>query len=66
MQMRSIDFLREVAAPVRGQLPRSLRGPSATRRRLLDERTITADEAEDYHWVQLDTLAEPTSTSSKR
>ena len=59
MQLRAIDFLREVSAPYRAQLPDVLiagivgpRGDAYQR-----NRTITADEAEEYHDHQLSTLA---------
>ncbi len=57
-QLRSIAFLREVARPFRGQVPQILvagivgpRGDAYGQ-----DRTITADEAEDYHGVQIETL----------
>src|SRR5690349_17681910 len=59
MQLRAIDFLREVAKPYQGQLPALLYagivGPRGDAYEL--NRTITAAEAEDYHSVQLATLA---------
>jgi len=57
-QLRSIEFLRDVARPFEGQLPGILiagivgpRGDAYGR-----NQTITADEAEEYHGVQIDTL----------
>jgi homocysteine S-methyltransferase len=57
-QLRSIAFLREVAQPFEGQIPQILiagvigpRGDAYGQ-----DHTITADEAEDYHGVQLQTL----------
>ena len=57
-QLRSIEFLRDVARPFAGQIPQVLiagivgpRGDAYGR-----DRTISADEAEDYHGVQLSTL----------
>jgi homocysteine S-methyltransferase len=59
MQLRSIDFLREVAAPYHRELPTVLvagivgpRGDAYTA-----DGTITADEAAEYHSVQVATLA---------
>lgn len=59
-QLRCIDFLREVAEPYRADLPGVLvvgivgpRGDAYQR-----NETITAGEAEDYHAVQLATLAQ--------
>ena len=59
MQMRSIDFLRDVAEPYRQDLPGILyagivgpRGDAYTA-----DHAITADEAEAYHSVQMATLA---------
>ncbi|OBA97731.1 DNA helicase RuvA [Mycobacteriaceae bacterium 1482268.1] len=59
MQLRSIEFLRDVARPYEGQV-REVRyagivGPRGDAYQL--NRTITAEEAEDYHSVQLATLA---------
>ncbi len=58
MQLRSIEFLRDVAKPYEGQLPQILYvgivGPRGDAYGA--NRTITADEAEDYHGVQLETL----------
>ena len=59
MQLRAIDFLREVGRPYEGQV-RSLMyvgivGPRGDAYSL--NRTITAEEAEEYHSVQLATLA---------
>lgn len=57
-QLRSIEFLRDVARPFRDQIPQILvagvvgpRGDAYG-----SNRTITAGEAEDYHGVQIDTL----------
>jgi S-methylmethionine-dependent homocysteine/selenocysteine methylase len=59
MQLRAIDFLRDVAKPYQGQLPALLYagivGPRGDAYEL--NRAITAAEAEDYHSVQLATLA---------
>jgi homocysteine S-methyltransferase len=58
MQMRAIDFLRDVAEPYRGQVPAVLYagivGPRGDAYEL--NRTITAQEAEQYHSEQLATL----------
>lgn len=58
MQHRCIDFLREVAAPYRGDLPdiaiSGCIGPRGDAYAL--NRTITAEEAEEYHATQLLTL----------
>ncbi len=60
MQHRAIDFLRAVAKPFEGQLPAILIagavGPRGDAYGL--NATITAEEAEDYHSVQLTTLKE--------
>jgi homocysteine S-methyltransferase len=60
VQLRCIDFLREVAEPYRADLPDVLivgiigpRGDAYQR-----NETITADAAEEYHAVQLATLAQ--------
>lgn len=57
-QLRSIAFLRDVARPFHGQIPQILvagivgpRGDAYGQ-----NRTITADESEDYHGVQIETL----------
>jgi S-methylmethionine-dependent homocysteine/selenocysteine methylase len=57
-QLRSIAFLRDVSRPFEGQVPQFLiagivgpRGDAYG-----EDRTITADEAEAYHAVQLGTL----------
>lgn len=59
IQHRSIGFLRDVAEPYREQLPDILYvgivGPRGDAYEL--NRTITAREAEDYHAVQITTLA---------
>jgi S-methylmethionine-dependent homocysteine/selenocysteine methylase len=59
MQMRSIDFLRGVAEPYRAQVPALLYAGIVGPRGDAYEtnQTITADEAEEYHGVQLATLA---------
>lgn len=58
MQLRAIDFLREVGRPYEGQVPEILIvgivGPRGDAFEL--NRTITAEEAEDYHSVQIATL----------
>jgi homocysteine S-methyltransferase len=55
---QSIEFLRDVAKPYRGQIREiligGLMGPRGDAYSL--NRTITADEAEDYHSFQLETL----------
>jgi homocysteine S-methyltransferase len=59
MQIRAIDFLRDVARPYHGQVPAVLYagivGPRGDAYEL--NRTITAQEAEQYHSEQLATLA---------
>jgi S-methylmethionine-dependent homocysteine/selenocysteine methylase len=59
MQLRAIDFLRDVARPYVGQLPALLYAGIVGPRGDAYEtnRTITADEAEEYHGEQLATLA---------
>ena len=58
MQHRCIDFLREVSAPYRDELPDiaicGCVGPRGDAYAL--DRGITAEEAEEYHAVQLETL----------
>jgi homocysteine S-methyltransferase len=58
MQHRCIDFLREVAQPYQSQLPHiaicGCIGPRGDAYSL--NRTITADEAQEYHSAQLETL----------
>jgi homocysteine S-methyltransferase len=58
MQLRAIDFLRDVAQPYHGQVPAILYagilGPRGDAYEL--NRTITADEAQEYHAEQLATL----------
>lgn len=58
VQAQCIDFLREVAAPYRDQLPdiryAGIIGPRGDAYAL--NRTITAEDAEDYHSTQLRTL----------
>ncbi|WP_296059880.1 homocysteine S-methyltransferase family protein [uncultured Amphritea sp.] len=58
MQLRCIDFLREVAAPYTGQLPdiyyAGIAGPKGDAYAL--NKTISAEEAEDYHSVQMENL----------
>jgi len=60
MQHRSIGFLRDVAKPYENQIPEILFvgivGPRGDAYSL--NRTITAEESEDYHSVQLETLKE--------
>jgi S-methylmethionine-dependent homocysteine/selenocysteine methylase len=60
LQLRAIDFLRDVARPFEGQVPHVLVsgivGPRGDAYGL--DRAITADEAEDYHGAQLVTLRE--------
>jgi len=57
-QLRSIEFLREIAGPFEGQVPQTLivgmvgpRGDAYGQ-----DRTITSTEAEEYHSVQIETL----------
>ncbi len=57
-QLRAIEFLRDVARPFQGQIPQILvagvvgpRGDAYGQ-----DRTITAEEAEEYHAVQIETL----------
>lgn len=59
MQLRAIDFLRDVARPYEEQLPALMYAGVVGPRGDAYEanRTITADEAEEYHSVQLATLA---------
>ncbi len=58
MQLRAIDFLRDVARPFDGQIAglviAGIVGPRGDAYEL--NRTITEDEAEDYHSVQIATL----------
>jgi S-methylmethionine-dependent homocysteine/selenocysteine methylase len=58
MQMRAIDFLRDVAKPFARQLPSvmivGIVGPRGDAYAL--NRTIRADEAEEYHATQIQTL----------
>lgn len=58
IQMRAIGFLHEVAKPFEGQLPgiliSGIAGPRGDAYEL--NRTITAEEAEDYHSTQIATL----------
>lgn len=58
VQAQCIDFLRDIAQPYRGQIAdiriAGVVGPRGDAYAL--NRTITADEAEDYHSVQLETL----------
>lgn len=58
VQMRSIEFLRDVAQPFRARLPGvmivGIVGPRGDAYEL--NHTITADEAEEYHSVQLENL----------
>lgn len=57
-QLRSIQFLRDVARPFQGQIPQILIagvvGPRGDAYQ--QNRTITTDEAEEYHGVQIETL----------
>ena len=59
MQMRAIDFLRDLARPYEGQVPALLYagiiGPRGDAYEV--NRAITAEEAEEYHSEQLATLA---------
>jgi homocysteine S-methyltransferase len=59
MQLRAIDFLRQVAQAYEGQVPAlmyaGIVGPRGDAYQL--NRTITAEEAEEYHGEQLGTLA---------
>ena len=59
MQFRCVDFLRQVAEPFQRQIPAVLIsgiiGPRGDAYSI--NRTITIDASEDYHSVQLDTLA---------
>lgn len=59
-QLRSIEFLRDVAKPFGDRLPRVLIAGAVGPRGDAYERNeaITADEAEEYHSVQLATLRE--------
>jgi homocysteine S-methyltransferase len=59
MQLRAIDFLRDMAEPYQGQVPAVLfAGIVGPRGDAYEQnRTITAPEAEDYHSEQLATLA---------
>jgi homocysteine S-methyltransferase len=58
MQLRAIQFLRDLAEPYAGQIPQILIsgvvGPRGDAYSL--NKTITAEEAEDYHGEQLETL----------
>ena len=58
MQLRAIEFLRNVAKPYTDQIPQiwyvGVVGPRGDAYSL--NRTITAEESEDYHSVQLETL----------
>ena len=59
MQLRAIDFLRQVVQPYERQVPAlmyaGIVGPRGDAYEL--NRTITAEEAEEYHSEQLSTLA---------
>ncbi len=59
MQLRSIEFLRDIAKPFTGRLAgvlfAGIVGPRGDAYAL--DRTMTASEAEDYHAVQMATLA---------
>jgi homocysteine S-methyltransferase len=58
MQLRAIDFLRDVAKPYAGQIAEirivGTVGPRGDA--YAQNRTITAEEAQDYHSVQIETL----------
>ncbi|MFT3907131.1 MAG: homocysteine S-methyltransferase family protein [Steroidobacteraceae bacterium] len=56
--LQSIEFLREVARPYQGQIAQILIGGMAGPRgdAYSLNRTITADEAEDYHSFQIETV----------
>ncbi len=58
-QLRAIDFLRDMAGPYAGQVPAlmyaGIVGPRGDAYET--NQTITAEEAEEYHGVQLATLA---------
>ncbi|MCX7041380.1 MAG: homocysteine S-methyltransferase family protein [Gammaproteobacteria bacterium] len=60
MQVRCIDFLREVAEPYRSRLPAiyisGVAGPRGDAYSL--NQSITAESAEAYHFAQLSTLAQ--------
>jgi S-methylmethionine-dependent homocysteine/selenocysteine methylase len=60
LQLRSIQFLRDVAQPFAGEIPQILIAGIVGPRGDAYEHghAITADEAEDYHSVQLATLRE--------
>ena len=59
MQLRSIDFLRDVAAPYEQRLPSlmyvGILGPRGDA--YVADDSITAEEAEEYHGIQIGTLA---------
>ncbi len=59
MQLRAIDFLREIAGPYAGQVPAlkyaGIVGPRGDAYEI--NQTITAEEAAEYHGEQLATLA---------
>jgi len=59
-QMQAIEFLRDLSQPYRDQVPdvriAGIVGPRGDAYQV--NRTITADEAEDYHSTQLATLAQ--------
>lgn len=57
-QLRAIQFLRDVAAPFADRIPRTLVVGTVGPRNdaYSEDATITADEAEDYHSVQVATL----------
>lgn len=60
MQLRAIQFLRDLSEPYRSQVPdvriAGIVGPRGDAYQV--NRTITAEEAEDYHATQLATLAQ--------
>lgn len=60
MQLRAIQFLRDLSEPYRSQVPdvriAGIVGPRGDAYQV--DRLITAEEAEDYHSIQLATLAQ--------
>ena len=60
MQLRAIEFLRDITRPYRDQVPdiriAGIVGPRGDAYQI--NRTITAEEAEEYHSAQLATLAQ--------
>jgi len=59
-QLRSIEFLRDMARPFEGQIPQliiaGIVGPRGDA--YGQDLTMSADEAQDYHGVQIETLRE--------